>query len=115
MATATLQNYNGNKRTYINSKGLIFQLEINDEWSRISFSKSGEEFGKFIFKELGDGIYKLIRMYTDPHENTGLGKAAIQMFSDLTQSKHIYVLLFLKINFNIYLLYSILLDKIHFV
>ena len=84
MATATLIQDNGNQRIYRNSKGSIIFLEINDEWSEITFRVANKKFGEFIFKDLEDGTYKLMRMYTEPHNNTGLGRAALEMFCDVT-------------------------------
>ncbi len=92
MATATLIANNGNSRTYRTANDLAVVLEINEEWSEIVFKyPNGEKFGEFIFKDLEDGTYKLMRMYSEPNNGGGIGRAALQMFKDITDSAQIFV------------------------
>lgn len=91
MARATLINDSGLIRTYRTTKGQIVILEMNEEWSEIVFKlKNGDKFGEFVFKDLEDGSYKLMRMYSEPYEGCGIGRAALEMFKDITEGALVY-------------------------
>lgn len=88
MAQAKLISDNGKVRIYHGAKGTIIKLEITDEWDEIIFrDKNGKKFGGFEFKELEEGGHKLMRMYTEPFKEEGIGRAALQFFKDYTNSE----------------------------
>ena len=91
MARATLIRINGLSRTYRTSSGKIILLEMNEDWTEIIFKlPNGEQFGEFEFKDLENGSYKLIRMYSEPYKEEGIGRAALEMFKDITDGVSLY-------------------------
>jgi hypothetical protein len=92
MANATLISNNGYSRTYRTSAGIAVVLVMNEDWSEIIFKyPNGKQFGEFVFKDLEDGTYKLLRMYSEPNNGGGIGRAALQMFKYITDGAQIYV------------------------
>lgn len=86
MAKAILIKDMGLTRIYKSSKNQLVRLEMKEDWTEIKFIDiiSKKQFGEFEFKELEDGSYKLMRMYTEPNQNGGIGRAALEMFKDNT-------------------------------
>ena len=72
-------------------KGKVITLEMSDDWTEIVFKDiNGKQFGEFEFKELHDGSYKLMRMYTEPHKGEGIGTMALEMFKEVTMGVPVY-------------------------
>jgi hypothetical protein len=89
MAKATLVTNNGLTRVYSSSTGQQVRLEMNDEFTEIKFidDTTNEGFGEFEFKDLENGYYKLMRMYTEPNKGGGIGRAALEMFKEITDAE----------------------------
>lgn len=84
MATAQLIKEEDTFRIYRNSKGQLFKFILEDEFELLIEDMDGNSIGEFEFKELdyGNG-YKVMRMYTNEHKNTGLGSAALVYFLEM--------------------------------
>jgi len=92
MGRATNIIFNGNICALTTSNGLNVELEINNEWTEITFKYiNGQQFGEFVFKDLEDGSYKLMRMYSEPNDNGGIGRVALELFKRVTNNIPIYV------------------------
>ena len=91
MARATLMRDNGLNRIYKTATHKVVILEMNEEWTEIVFkTKNGGQFGEFVFQDLDVGTYKLMRMYSEPNQGGGIGRAALQMFRDVTGGALVY-------------------------
>lgn len=84
MATAQLVKEEDNFRIYKNSKGQLFKFILENETELLIEEVDGNYVGEFEFQELDySSGYKIMRMYTNQHKNTGLGSAALQYFLDV--------------------------------
>lgn len=81
----------GNRRLYVTKMGKRFWMLLNEEQDTVVFKDDRDvEFGEFVFNYRDDGTYKLVRMYTEPHNGCGLGRQALQFFRKKTNAE-IYV------------------------
>ncbi len=91
MAKATIIKDTDFSRTIKAADGRVYILEMNEEMTEIIFKYANKEkLGEFIFKDLGNGGYKLMRMYTEPQKNLGIGREALRMFKAHTNDALIY-------------------------
>ena len=91
MAKATLISERESEKDYQIPNGRIITLVLNEYENSISFKENGDEIGdefrfideNFDDENLGGTRYLLARMYS-PISNSGLGRAAIEFFKDVT-------------------------------
>ena len=84
MAKAKLVKEESDHRIYRNSKNQLFKMILDNEYELLIEDMNGIQIGEFEFQELdyGNG-YKIMRMYTNEHKNTGLGSAALEYFLEI--------------------------------
>lgn len=91
MARAILISENELERDYQIPNGQIITLKLDDDYTQITYwGQNGEQLGSdqdFIFQEseFNHNHYLLARMYV-PIKGAGLGRASLEMFTELTGS-----------------------------
>lgn len=81
MTKADLLADNGNERTYRSMSGSIIVMEYNEFGCEIIFKTlEGKRIGEFVFSELDNGCFKLIRMYSNEVKRSGIGREALKFF-----------------------------------
>lgn len=91
MAAAKLIKGKGLIRVYRSTKNVDVTFEMHNEWTEIIFKTlDGKKVGNFSFSELEDGSYRIMRMFSGPNIQGGIGTAALKMFKELTGGALLY-------------------------